>query len=276
MIGDKDASPPPGADILKEGFSSAGARGWTRWTGPPSGRVSSHARFRIFFFPHAGGTSSDYRIWATHFPPDVDVCPLLYPARGNRWNEAALTAMPELVAHLTRDLLALLDVPFAFFGHSMGALVAYEFARHLRDRGATLPRHLFVSAARAPHVPDVGPPMSALPDAAFLEQMKSLNGFPRELRDNHEFLQLVLPTLRADMALCDGYSYDAGDPLPCPITVFGGRDDRRVTRAQLTSWAVHTAGRFRVRFYPGDHFFLAGARSQVIRAMLADLALGRP
>jgi medium-chain acyl-[acyl-carrier-protein] hydrolase len=180
--------------------------------------------------------------------------------------------MPDLLEHLTRDLLPLLDVPFAFFGHSMGALVAYEFARHLHDRFGTVPRHVFVSAARAPHLPDPDPPMSTLPDSAFLEQMTSLNGFPVELRNNHEFLQLILPTLRADIALCDSYSYVPGDPLPCPITVFGGRDDRRVTRAHLTSWAVHTAGRFRIRFCAGDHFFLASAHRQVIRAMRADLA----
>ena len=170
------------------------------------------------------------------------------------------------------DLHPLLNRPVALFGHSMGAAVAYEFARQLSRTTADRPAHLFVSGFRAPHIPDQDPPISELPDAQLLQRVASLNGFEPAILGNAEFVRLILPTLRADIELCDTYRPSAGLPLDCPISAFGGRDDHRTPAAHVAAWRAHTTGRFRLRFFPGDHFFITSARDEVLRVITGELA----
>jgi len=252
--------------------SSASAPEWSKWVFGASRESSARTKCRLFCFPHAGGTGSDYRKWPAEFPPEIEVLPIQLPGRGNRWNEPPIERMTVLVESLASALVPRLDLPFAFFGHSMGCFVAYELAHFLYRNYGAGPVSLFASGARAPHLADPEPSASALPDSAFLEKMKMLNGFPPELRNNDEFLRMILPFLRADIGICDHYRIAPGMPLPCPITALGGRDDRRVTGVHLAAWMVHTESRFRIRFFPGDHFFIGPARRQVTR-VIADEVL---
>lgn len=156
----------------------------------------------------------------------------------------------------------------------MGALVAFELARTLRRNGAGPPLlHLFVSAYRAPHLPDPDPPLHPLPGPAFWDELRRLNGTPPEVLDNAELRRLVEPTLRADFAVHETYVHAPGEPLACPISAFGGLDDQEVDRGQLEAWRRHTHGPFRMRMLPGDHFFIHPSGDGLLEAIAEDLAV---
>ena len=194
------------------------------------------------------------------------------PGRERRIGEPALTSVDESVRGLLPALRAETDLPWAFFGHSLGALIAYELARALRNQGLPSPRHLFLSAHRAPHLPDSHPPIYNLPESDFIEELKQLNGTPAELFKEQELLDLMLPLIRADFTAAETYEYDPQPPLDCPITVFGGRDDPLVSEEELTPWREHTAQDFHFRAFEGDHFFIHTAEAAVVDAIRTQLA----
>jgi len=233
------------------------------------------ALLRLFCLPYAGGGSSAYRDWQAGFPPEIEVCPVQLPGRENRFLEPPATSMPILVRDLANGLGPFLDRPFALFGHSLGALVVFELCHELRSMGQPVARHLFVSAHRAPHLPDRRPPIHHLPDDAFVAELRRLNGTPEEVLGNSELMELVLPTLRADFTISETYRWTWRPPLDCPITVFGGRNDSETTPAELEAWRTHTRGALRVELLPGAHFFLHDSRSQLQAAILRQLMAPR-
>src|SRR5262249_13714584 len=149
--------------------------------------------------------------------------------------------------------------------------IAFEFARALRRDGCPAPARLFVSGCRAPHLPDPDPPLYSRNDAEFVRELKRLNGISLDVLENAEFMQIIIPLLRADFQLCDTYCCDTEEPLDCPIVAFGGLDDRKATRDQVRSWQRHTRGRFAVRMLPGDHFFVKSSKVELLRAIADDL-----
>jgi medium-chain acyl-[acyl-carrier-protein] hydrolase len=236
------------------------------------GRPLRRAR-RLFCIPYAGGAASAYRGWAEGLPDDVDVCAVQLPGRGARFREAPFRNMADLVPALAEGLLPLLDLPFALFGHSMGAVVAFELARELRRRGGRPPALLALSGHQAPPRPDPKPPISHLPDEEFLAEVQTrYDGIPPEVLAEEELLQLLLPVLRADVQLLESYTYVQEAPLDCPISCFGGEDDPHVSLADLEAWGDETRGPLRVRTFPGGHFFVESARDEVLRALRRDLA----
>jgi medium-chain acyl-[acyl-carrier-protein] hydrolase len=138
----------------------------------------------------------------------------------------------------------------------MGALVAFTLARELRRAGLRGPELLMVSGCRAPQRPDTDPPMHALPDEEFLQEIRALNGTPEAVLHNEELLQLLIPVLRADFAVCETYEYVEEAPLTCPIVAFGGVDDVDVSQDDLEAWAEQTTSFSGHRMFPGDHFYL--------------------
>ncbi len=227
---------------------------------------------RLFCFPYAGGGASIYRDWGALLPNDVEVVLLQLPGRETRLLEEPISDAAELTKALVDAITPLLDAPFSFFGHSMGTIVSFELARELRRRGMREPSSLFLSAGRAPHVPDPDPPIHELPDAAFIAELRArYDGIPGEVLSNEELLELVLPGLRGDMKLLETHSFVAEEPLEAPITCFGGRDDHRLSHEDLEGWARHTRGAFVLRRLPGDHFFLHSQRSLLLRYLADDL-----
>ncbi len=215
-----------------------------------------HAALRIFFFPYAGGNTLIYRTWPEHLPASVEVCAIQLPGREARLREPSYRNLSALVEVLADALLPHFDKPFAFFGHSMGALISFELSRELRRRGGPTPSHLFVSGHRAPQIKTGAPPTYDLPEREFVEEIRRFNGTPQEVLEHPELMQLVLPLLRSDFALCQTYVYQPEPPLDCPINVFGGLDDQDVPRAYLEAWREQTTAAFTLRMFPGDHFFL--------------------
>lgn len=210
------------------------------------------AGFRVYLFPHAGGNASTYQ-WGKHFPEDVEVCAVQLPGRESRFLEAPVTAMDAAVDELAPTILSTVDLPFVFFGHSMGALIAFNVTRRLAAAGAPLPQHLFVSARRAPHLVDYEP-IHELPEDELLARL----GDHRLARLSSELREVVLPILRADLRLCETYQYTAARPLPVPITAFGGYEDEMASETGMAAWREHTARAFELRMFPGGHFYLRG------------------
>ena len=233
----------------------------------PPIQESEQAKLRLFCFPYAGGGASVFRAWAGHLPPGVALCPAQLPGRETRLGERSFDSMDDLVATLRTVIEPYLDKPLAFFGHSLGAAIAFELARLLPAR----PTCLFVSAARAPqlrrdHVPP--PPPS---DDELIAELGRLDGIPKELLENRELMQLALPALRADTALYRNYIYREGPPLKCPIRAYGGLDDKRITRWHLETWAEQTTQSFQVEMFPGGHFFMQTRQAELLQALSRDL-----
>jgi medium-chain acyl-[acyl-carrier-protein] hydrolase len=227
----------------------------------------------VFCFPHAGGGASQFRTWSKQWPSWVTLYPVELPGREHRLSDRAFRHLAPLVAALVHALAPYVHRPFVFYGHSMGALIAFELARLLQATAGVQPSHLFVSACQAPHRPLRRPPIHTLPDAAFIREMRRINGTPAEILDCSELMDLMLPTLRADFTLCETYVYRPGPPLRCPISAFGGVDDSLVPREDLLAWQEHTQGSFAVRFMAGGHFFPHQEGDALLNAMLSDLRL---
>jgi medium-chain acyl-[acyl-carrier-protein] hydrolase len=245
---------------------------YLKWTGRNSIKADSKPRLRLFCFPYAGGGSSIFREWADDLPSAIEVRPIQLPGRENRWGETPFTSLSPLVEALSSALDPLLDLPSVFFGHSMGAFISFELARQLRRKANKTPIHLFISGARAPQIPDPDPPIHQLPDAAFIKELQRLNGIPEKVLQDAELMRLVMPTLRADLTLCETFEYSPDEPLRCPITAYGGQQDKKAPRELLAGWSAQTSSAFTLRAFPGDHFYLTSARKLLLHAVSAELS----
>lgn len=239
------------------------------WLIPPE--AGPGARVQLFCFPYAGGGGWVFRTWRGEVP-GVDVRAVELPGRGTRARETPLTNLPALVEQVAEAIQACAGGPFAFFGHSMGALIAFEVARALRREGGIEPVHLFVSGREAPHVAGADPSFHALPDDELLQVLRDLKGTPDEVLENADLMQMLLPLLRADFALVESYRYSVEAPLRCAITAYGGTVDATVRIERLEAWRDQTTAPFTVRMIEGDHFFLHDAASSLLRGIAHDLA----
>jgi medium-chain acyl-[acyl-carrier-protein] hydrolase len=242
------------------------------WISGSTPSAGPNKAIRLFCLPHAGGGASVFRPWMAELAPDIDVYPVQLPGREGRWREPALTQISELVPALSEALRPLLQSPYALFGHSMGAFVAFELARQLRRENRPGPAALIVSAARAPQIPDPDPPLHARAAEELLDDLKRLRGIPEELLDHPDLVALLLPTLRADLTMCETYAYANEAPLMCPISVLGAENDDKVPLEHLAPWRTQAAGQFQLRVFQGDHFFyLKESRNAVTEAIRETL-----
>lgn len=237
---------------------------------------------RLYCFAHAGGTAATFAQWGRLLAPDIEVYAVEQPGHGTRMNEEPLTDVAEMARAILPDLIDMQSdrLPFAFYGHSLGAVVAYELALamcHNERKAAgssytpserwpqlTL-QHLFVGAVRAPHLPPVLPPVSHLDQAEFLITVQQrYGGISDAVLAEPELLEMILPPLRADFAAYEAYFHADRQRLTCPVTAFAGSLDPVVRSESVAAWADHTSGPFRFHTVPGDHFFLAAYREQVL------------
>jgi len=233
----------------------------------PSIQESSKEKLRLFSFPYAGGGASVFREWAGRFPADIAVCPVRLPGRETRLNEPAFDSMEQLIPALREAIHPYLDRPFAFFGHSLGAVIAFELARSL----TTHPLCLFVSGARAPQLRRDHLPPPRPSDDELIEELRRLNGIPQDLLEHRELMQLALPALRADTALYRNYVYHDAAPLDCPIRAYGGLSDERITHEHLEAWAEQTWA-FKLEMFPGGHFFLQTNQGEFLTTLVRDVS----
>lgn len=229
------------------------------------------ATLRLFCFPYAGGSASMYRTWGNSLPSHVEVCAIQLPGRGARMAETPMTSLPDILRELSQAIRPYLDLPFAFFGHSMGAMLSFELARVLRKESGVRPAHLFVSGCRALQLRDTDRQTYNLPEAEFIEELRHLGGTPAEVLAHPELLGLILPLLRADFEVCQTYKYTTDAPLASPITAFGGTEDK-TGRAEIEAWREQTTASFTLKMFPGDHFFLHGAEAKILELIAHTLS----
>lgn len=238
-------------------------------------RRRRNPRVRLLCFPHAGGGSQQFAAWADDLPPDVELCAVRLPGRESRINEPPYSDIQPLISAVANGLARVLEQPFMLFGHSMGALVAFELARFVAQRGRC-PLLLCVSAMAAPQCTFVGRLIHALPDDEFIAALRDLGGTPPEVLRHRELMELLLPTLRADFRLLETYEYVGMPPLRCPILALGGDADPTVPLNELSAWREQTASWFRQLVFPGNHFYLLDPQVGIPRILLEALTDGRP
>ncbi|MGF6726219.1 medium-chain acyl-[acyl-carrier-protein] hydrolase [Paraburkholderia sp. GAS41] len=238
-------------------------RGWYRRFGDGIG-----VKQRLICFHHAGGSASAFRDWWPDCPLGTEILAAALPGREARIAEPPVDRIQLLVKHLV-DALPL-DRPFAFFGHSFGALVAFEVARQLGERGKSRPDHLFVSACRAPHLPPAEPNQGELDNTALIDKLLKLGGMPREILEMPEFAAMLYPVLRADLRIVDSYIAHESGELGIPITAYTGSHDESVAFPDIAAWAEHSRpGDFAIRSFEGDHFYLKAHRTSLVTDILA-------
>lgn len=228
---------------------------------------------RLFCLPHAGGGAAAFHSWTPELPAFVQICPVLLPGRETRLSEPLCTQLDPLVDAMDGELRPWLDTPYAVFGHSMGALLAFEWVRRLQREGASMPAWLFLSGRRGPDAPGDANSLHSLPDYELVNELARLyNGIPPEFLGNETLMEVFLPILRADIAVVESYSFHEDKPLDCPITVFSGMNDESVSWDQLLAWKRHTSQRrFAIQILPGGHFYPQLPLLRTISATLADL-----
>jgi medium-chain acyl-[acyl-carrier-protein] hydrolase len=236
-----------------------------------TGKPVSNPALRLFCLPYAGGNVSIFRRWQREMPENVEVCPIELPGRGLRSNEPLNTRMEPLVEHLGRELLPLLDRPFALFGHSMGAILSFELARYVRNRANLSPAQLFVSGWRSPELMDERRDYD-LPTDVFIAMLRRMNGTPDEILENPEALEFLLPIVRADFEAAQTYTYREDLTLSCPIKAFAGIKDLGTPPEMMKSWKNHTTSSFSITILPGDHFFVTQSEATLTRIIGHHLA----
>lgn len=229
-------------------------------------RPNPTAALRLFCFAYAGGGASVYSSWARALPASVEILSVQLPGREGRFHEAPLTSLPEVMDGVAQAIGDNLDKPYMLFGHSLGALIAFELARRFVAHARPLPMGLVVSGKRAPQTPSRRRPLARLPDAEFIREIADYKGTPASILENRELMELILPRLRADATLFDDYRYRSNGPLPCPIIAFGGKEDPHVNSEELLGWSELT-DTFSYRTFDGDHFFIHSHHDAVMRAL---------
>jgi medium-chain acyl-[acyl-carrier-protein] hydrolase len=240
--------------------------------GPQTNAPPNHhtTKFRLFCFSYSGAGASIFRTWAVPLAPHIEVVAVQLPGRESRRKEPLFHNLPSLITALTPVLLPYLDRPFAFFGHSVGALIGFELARQLRRIGHSPPVQLIVSGRAAPQIPAATPPIHHLPDADFLTELQRYNGIPAIVLANTDVMNIFMPILRADLAMNETYVYQPEAPFNFPIAAFGGLHDAQVSQSALASWGEQTTADFGINLLPGDHFFLK-AQKMVLLQHIASL-----
>ncbi|MFL6127557.1 MAG: thioesterase II family protein [Mycobacteriales bacterium] len=228
---------------------------------------------RLVCFPFAGGAANYFYRLSAALCPDVEVLAVQYPGRQDRLNEPLVDDVAVLADRIADGLLRWADRPTAFFGHSMGAVVAYEVARRWEGNGITL-RHLHPSGRRAPsrtrdtavHLRD---------DDGIRAEVAELGGPAVELLTHPELGPLLLPPIRNDYKAIETYRHPPGPPLTCPVTAIIGDTDPHVTRDEARAWAEHTSGPFELRVFSGGHFYLTDHQRQVAGIVRRSLTVRR-
>jgi medium-chain acyl-[acyl-carrier-protein] hydrolase len=229
------------------------------------------ARLRLFCFPYAGGGAAIFHKWAESLPVEVDVCSVQLPGRGARFSEAPFTQIDPLVETIARNILAYADKPFAFWGHSLGALLGFEVARSLSRQYGLEPARLFVSGCAAPQARASFYRVDGLSESQLLDELRRLGGTPEAILANPELMQLLVSALKADFELSRTYRYKSGPPLSCPITAYGGLEDPIVGPDAVKAWRHQTRAPFSLHMFRGGHFFMHTAEPALLDVLSRHL-----
>ena len=228
------------------------------------------ARCRLICFPYAGGGALIFRLWHEYLPSYVEVCPVKLPGRDNRIREPLFDDISLLVRTMEKGLTPFLDKPFAFFGHSLGAIIAFELMKRLRKQNMPLPFHLFVSGRRAPQIKP-GPSIHHLPEEQFIEKIRNYGGTPEVVFQEQQLMDIFLPILRADFSLNDSHTYRPEKLFNCPITAFYSPNDKIAEKAYVEEWEKQTTSKFDLHMIEGGHFFINEHKERILKIISTDI-----
>lgn len=233
----------------------------------------SDVRLRLFLFPPAGGDVSTYLHWEEQMPRYVETCFVRLPGRGARIMEPAIDQVDVLTDRLVEEMRAYTDVPYVLFGHSMGGLISYELTRRLYRQGLKLPEYLIISSMKAPNymnkfteslTEDGNDKLYLKNNTEFLDKIISLGGIPDAFSENREFLELILPTFRKDMKLCEMYNPDGAEAVPVSFDIYGGNRDNIAAKNELEGWKNYTTKKYAITIFQGNHFYFAENPNMVL------------
>ncbi|MFF8911273.1 thioesterase II family protein [Streptomyces olivaceoviridis] len=235
-------------------------------------RPAPDAAVQLVCFPHAGGAASYYMPVAAALAPRIDVIAVQYPGRQDRRHEPFVEDIGALADQIHAALATCTDRPMAFFGHSMGAVTAFEVALRLERNHGTGPVQLFVSGRRAPRTRR-HEAVHRRTDEGILAELRTLSGTNEQLLEDDELVRMIMPAIRADYRAIEGYRGSESDVVGCPVTVLVGTEDPQVTSGEGRLWSSHTTGPFDYREFSGGHFYLTDHQEE-INALLAERLLG--
>lgn len=231
-----------------------------------------NARIRLICFSYAGGGVSTFRQWPAYLPDAVQIVAVQLPGHDSRFNEPALTDVADVLPALADSIVHSSKLPFAFFGHSLGALMATAMAQHLQNQRMQPPCHLFVSGARPPHSVDRREiPFENLGDEDLIQELRLLGGSPDDVLKDDALMRILLPTIRADFALARSCKTDEAETLSIPMSLYSGYEDRHVTVSDLEQWRRYSHAPIPVSMFPGGHFFIDTARPLLLSVLLRTL-----
>ncbi|MDL5365579.1 alpha/beta fold hydrolase [Xanthomonas sp. NCPPB 2654] len=226
---------------------------------------------RLFCFAYAGGSAFSFMPWRSALNPAIEICAVQLPGRGARIAEPPIDSMAALLPAMAPAIAQLGALPFAFFGHSVGALIAFELARYLYLHGVVVPERLFMSGCHAPQFRSPSRQLHTLPDGAFIDELRHYNGTPAEVLESRELMALMLPTIRADFAIAENYRYRPGPLLQIPISVYAGLQEENKGHGQVEGWQKETSADLRTTWFEGGHFFINSERGAVLEQLDAEL-----
>lgn len=242
-------------------------RRWLKRFGPR--RLS--ARTRLLCFHYAGGNAGSFRHWTAWLPCDVEPIAVQLPGRADRFSEAPFDRMAPLIDELIEVAMPLLSRPFACYGVSMGARVAWAMAHELRERALPAPRALYLSASVGPSLDDGDWRWEGRADG--LEgYVREMGGTPEAVLAEPALLAALLPTLYADLTVLSTHNFHPQIPLDVPIRAFAGAEDDEASPERMKAWAAETSGEFELKVYACGHFFDADSERSMIETVSDDLS----
>ncbi len=236
-------------------------------------QTNPDAVVRLFCFPFAGGGASAYYHWHKNLPPFVELIGIQLPGRENRTNEPYFQCMTSLVDVLFRQIQPFLNIRFLFYGHSIGALLAFELARRLRRENCDLPEFLLVSASKPPQTVPHSTIATTLPEKQFIEKISIYENLPTQLLADTDFRKMVIQKLRADISLLETYTYTPERPFEFPIVAYSGESDPVTSTGIMEQWRCQTNGPFVLKVIPGGHFFIKNSQSIFLSEMTKEIEL---
>lgn len=237
-------------------------------------KPNSSAKKKVFCFHHAGGGATFYKSWVQHFSSEYELIAIQLPGRLSRFDEAPLNSIDSIVASVDIGINKEVDRPFVVIGNSFGAVVAFEWIRLLRKSGKALPVHFFPMSRSAPQLEILKPHLHLLGQDEFIQEMgRRYGGIPNELVNEPELLELLIPTLRADMMALETYRFRLEEKLTVPMTTLFGSVDSNTNKDKMDLWREQTSSHFESVEFPGGHFFSEGSESAVVSYILKKLVM---
>ncbi|MES2355403.1 MAG: alpha/beta fold hydrolase [Pseudomonadota bacterium] len=213
---------------------------------------------RLVCFPWCGAGASVYRRLALQLPQHIELLAVQLPGREERFGENRLLRMEQVIAHVIDDLISVFDRPLVLFGHSLGALIAYEMALALRAKVGREPQGLILSGHGSPSSPEPGSQsLHIASEEDLIVAIRRLGGTPPEIIENIELMRALFPLLRADYEVLETYTHQPQPLLSSRLIACAGEDDLEVSRESMEAWQQYTSEPAKVHWFNGGHFYLS-------------------